>query len=348
MGPVTAQAAIVHIGGYTAESGGRAAGIVAARRDPASGELTPLGTAAVTASPSFLVRHPALPVLYAVNELPEGQVSAFRVAPDGDLSPLGVRSTGGAEPCHLAVAPDGRHLFVANYGGGSVAVFPLDSDGVPGERSDLVHHEGRGPDPERQDRAHCHMVSPDPATGPLLVVDLGTDSVYRYDLDAASGRLVPRAPRLRTPAGSGPRHLARHPDGRRCWLVGELDGTVTAYDLDADGALRRRERVDASGRAGHVQPSEVGLGPDGRFLYVGNRGVGTVAVFSVADGSPRLVAEVDTGGEWPRHLALTGEHLYVADERADMIRTFRVDPDTGVPAAVGEPVPVASPTCVRP
>ncbi|SCG58924.1 lactonase family protein [Micromonospora inositola] len=345
---MTGQATIVHIGGYTAESGGRAAGIVAARRDPASGELTPLGTAAITASPSFLVRHPALPVLYAVNELSEGQVSAFRVAADGDLSPLGVQPTGGAEPCHLAVAPNGRHLFVANYGGGSVAVFPLDSDGVPGQRSDLVHHEGHGPDPERQEKAHCHMVSPDPGVGPLLAVDLGTDSVYRYDLDAASGRLVPRAPRLRTPAGTGPRHLARHPDGRRCWVVGELDGTVTAYDLTADGALHQRERVDASGRAGHVQPSEIALGPDGGFLYVGNRGVGTVAVFSVADGSPRLVAEVDTGGEWPRHFALTAEHLYVADERADMIRMFRVDPDTGVPAAVGEPVPVASPTCVCP
>ncbi|WP_406041515.1 lactonase family protein [Micromonospora sp. NBC_00898] len=345
---MTRQTTIVHIGGYTAESGGRAVGIVAARRDPASGELTPLGTAAVTASPSFLVRHPALPVLYAVNELSEGQVSAFRVAPDGDLAPLGVQPTGGAEPCHLAVAPDGRHLFVANHGGGSVAVFPLDSAGVPGERTDLVHHEGHGPDPERQEKAHCHMVSPDPGAGPLLAVDLGTDSVYRYDLDAASGRLVPRAPRLRTPAGTGPRHLARHPDGRRCWLVGELDGTVTAYDLTADGALHQRERVDASGRAGHVQPSEVAVGPDGRFLYVGNRGVGTVAVFSVAGGSPRLVAEVDTGGEWPRHFALTGGHLYVADERADMIRIFRVDPGTGVPAAVGEPVPVASPTCVRP
>ena len=342
---MTGQGEIVHIGGYTAAGGGRAAGIEVARRDPASGELTPIGTAAVTPSPSFLVRHPALPVVYAVNELPEGQVSAFRAAPDGELTPLGVRPTGGAEPCHLAVAPDGRHLFVANYGGGSVAVFPLDPQGLPGDRSDLVRHEGHGPDPERQDRAHCHMVSPDPTGGPLLAVDLGTDSVYRYDLDAASGRLVPRAPRLRAPAGTGPRHLARHPDGRRCWLVGELDGTVTAYDL-ADGTLHQRERVDASGRAGHVQPSEVALGADGRFLYVGNRGVGTVAVFWVAGGAPELVAEVDTGGEWP--FALAGAHLYVADERADMIRIFRVDPATGVPTAVGEPVPMPSPTCVLP
>ncbi|MEH0842900.1 lactonase family protein [Micromonospora sp. CPCC 205711] len=339
---------IVHIGGYTAEGGGRGDGIVAARRDPDSGELTPLGTVAVTANPSFLVRHPTLPVLYAVNELPEGEVSAFAVGERGELSPLAVRATGGAEPAHLAVAPDGRHLFVANYGGGSVAVLPLDERGVPGERSDLVVHEGHGPDPERQEKAHAHMVSPDPGRGPLLAVDLGTDSVYRYDLDAASGRLVPRAPRVRTGSGTGPRHLARHPDGRRCWLAGELDATVTAYDLTPEGALHQRGRVDASERAGHVQPSEITVGPDGRFLYVGNRGVGTVSVFALDGELPRLVAEVETGGEWPRHFVLTGPHLYVADERADMVRVFRVDPSSGVPVPVGEPVPVFSPTCVLP
>ncbi|RKN42029.1 lactonase family protein [Micromonospora endolithica] len=345
---MTAQDAIVHIGGYTAHSGGRGAGIVAARRDPGSGALTPLGTVAVTPSPSFLARHPRLPVLYAVNELPDGTVSAFGVGADGDLDPLVVRSTGGAEPCHLAVTPDGGHLFAANYGGGSVAVFPLDERGVPGERSDLVRHEGHGPDPDRQEHAHTHMVNPAPDRGPLLAVDLGTDSVYRYDLDPASGRLVPRAPRLRTAAGTGPRHLARHPDGRRCWLVGELDGGVVAYDLTDDGALHQRGRVEASGRSGHVQPSEIAVGPDGRFLYVANRGVGTVAVFALDGDLPKLVTEVDTGGEWPRHFALTGSHLYVADERADMVRVFRVDPVEGVPTAVGEPVAVPSPTCVLP
>ncbi|WBB66763.1 lactonase family protein [Micromonospora sp. WMMD812] len=337
---------VVHIGCYTADSGGRGTGIVAARRDPASGGLTLLGTVAETAAPSFLARHPTLPVLYAVNELPAGAVGAWRVGVDGDLTPLGSRPTGGAEPCHLAVLPDGGHLVAANYGGGSVTVFPLDPRGVPGERSDLVVHEGHGADPERQGQAHAHMVSPDPGRGPLFAVDLGTDSVYRYDLDAASGRLVPRAPRVRTPAGAGPRHLARHPDGRRCYLVGELDATVTGYELTADGSLHQRSRVDASGRPGHVQPSEIAVRPDGLFLYVANRGVGTIAVFDLRGEQPELVSEVDTGGEWPRHFALIGEHLYVADERADMVRVFRVDPATAAPVAVGEPVPVPSPTCV--
>ncbi|WBB79509.1 lactonase family protein [Micromonospora sp. WMMD882] len=343
---MTDEGGIVHIGGYTAEGDGKGEGIVAARRDPGTGELTPLGTAAVTPSPSFLARHPTLPVLYAAHELPEGQVSAWRIGSDGDLTRLGGGPTGGPEPCHLAVTPDGRHLVVANYGGGSVAVFPLDGTGTPGERSDLVVHSGHGPDPERQEQAHAHMVSPDAAGGPLYAVDLGTDSVYRYDLDQATGRLVPRAPRVHVHAGSGPRHLARHPDGRRVYLVGELDATVTAYDRGADGALRERGRVPASGRAGHVQPSEIAVGPQGRVLYVANRGVGTLAVFALDGDLPELVDEVETGGEWPRHFAWAGRDLYLADQRADMIRQFRIDPASGVPTAVGEPVPVPSPSCV--
>ncbi|WP_328851769.1 lactonase family protein [Micromonospora globbae] len=339
---------IVHIGCYTAESDGRGTGIMAVRRDPDSGALTPLGTVAPTASPSFLARHPEAPVLYAVNELPDGQVSAWRVDPDGGLTLLGSRATGGGEPCHLAVLPGGGHLVAANYGGGSVAVFPLDPRGVPGERSDLVVHEGHGPDPQRQERAHTHMVSPDPAGGPLLAVDLGTDSVYRYDVDAPTGRLVPRGPRIRTAAGTGPRHLARHPDGRRCYLVGELDGTVTAYDLGDDGSLHERGRFDASGWSGHVQPSEVAVRPDGAFLYVANRGVGTIAVFDLRGERPERVGEVAAGGDWPRHFALIGDHLYVADERADVVTVFRVDADSGMPTPAGEPLAVPSPTCVLP
>ncbi|MGC5030408.1 lactonase family protein [Micromonospora sp. DT229] len=339
---------IVHIGGYTAHSGGRGTGIVAASRDPETGELTSLGTVAVTASPSFLTRHPTRPVLYAVNELPEGRISAWRVGPEGDLTTIGSWATGGAEPCHLAVAPEGRNLFVANYGGGSVTVFPLDSEGVPGERSDLVQHTGHGPDPERQEGPHAHMVAPGAEGRPILAVDLGTDSIYRYDLDPASGRLVPRAPRVRTPAGAGPRHLARHPDGRRCYVCGELDGSVLVYELTEEGGWHQSGRVEASERAGHVQPSEIAVDAEGRFLYLANRGVGTIAVFALGSGLPKLVEEVATGGEWPRHFALVGDHLYVADERADMVRTFRIDRESGVPVAVGEPLTIPSPTCVLP
>lgn len=337
------QGELIYLGCYTAVSGGRGEGIVAARRDPASGALEILGTVAVTPSPSFLARHPALPVLYAVNEIAEGAVGAWRIGPDGHLIELGARGTGGDSPCHLAVTPDGGHLLVANYGSGSVAAYRLDEAGVPGERTDLVAHTGRGPNPERQEGPHAHLVSPDPRDGTVLAVDLGTDTVYRYAV-TGPGRLAPSGAAVRAPSGAGPRHLARHPDGRRWFLVGELDATVIAYEWTGAEA-RQVARVPASGRTGHVQPSEIALGGDGRYLYVANRGVGTVSTFALDGTQPRLVAEVETGGPWPRHFALIGDHLYVADERADFLGVFVVDRATGVPSPVAR-VAVSSPTCV--
>ncbi|GAB2936035.1 lactonase family protein [Micromonospora polyrhachis] len=339
---------LVYLGCYTRESGGGGQGIVAARRDPVGGGLDVLGTAAITPAPSFLAWHPSLPVLYAVNELDEGRVSAWAVADDGALTGLGTWSTEGAEPCHLAVSPDGAQLFVANYGSGSVCVLPLDEAGMPGEHTDLVTHEGHGADPERQEQAHAHMVSPEPRGGGLLAVDLGTDAIYRYDVDPVAGRLLPRLPPVRTAPGTGPRHLARNPDGLHCHVVGELDATVTTYGLDLGGTLHERGRAATSTRPGKAQPSEIAVGRDGRFLYVANRGVGTVSVFAVADGLPSYVTEVETGGSWPRHFAMVGDHLYVVDERANTIEIFAVDPGTGVPAPAGGPVSVPSPTCVLP
>jgi 6-phosphogluconolactonase (cycloisomerase 2 family) len=336
---------VLFIGCYTAVSGGQGDGVAAVRRDPRTGGLELIGTIAATPSPSFIARHPALPVLYAANEVADGAVSAWAIEDGPRLRLLAARSTGGAEPCHLAVTPDGQYLVVANYGGGSIAVYPLDRAGVPGELSDLRIHEGRGPDPHRQTAPHVHMASPDPGGGSLLAVDLGVDAIYRYRIEPP-GRLLPSGEPVRTEPGTGPRHLARHPNGSRCYLVGELDATVTAYEVGPDGGLREQGRWATSERQGHVQPSEVAVGADGRFLYVANRGVNTLAVFAITDASLRYVAEIDVQGNWPRHFTLWGPHLYVANERSHTVAVFQVDAATGVPEPDGHPLAVASPTCI--
>ncbi|ASW56396.1 lactonase family protein [Plantactinospora sp. KBS50] len=344
---MTSGGGIAYIGCYTAEGGGRGEGVAAARRDPETGLLDSVETVAVTPSPSFLARHPTLPVLYAVNELAEGTVTAWQIGDRTRLTELAVRDTGGDSPAHLAVAPDGRHLYAANYASGSVSVHPLDGDGVPAARSDLVVHDGHGVDPQRQERAHAHFVIPDgPAV--LYAVDLGTDTVYRYELDPAAGRLLPRG-RTHVRPGTGPRHLARRPDVERWYLSGELDGSVSVLARGGDGGLEVRDRVAASERSGHVQPAEIAVSADGRHLYVSNRGVGTISVFALdGDGPPVHRAEVSSGGTWPRHFALAGDRLYVADERAHRVTCFAVSAETGVPAPVGEPLEVGSPTCVLP
>jgi 6-phosphogluconolactonase (cycloisomerase 2 family) len=214
-----------------------------------------------------------------------------------------------------------------------------------GERTDLVVHDGHGPDPDRQAGPHLHMVSVDPAGGPLVAIDLGTDGLYPYRVE--DGRLLPAGEPVRLAAGTGPRHLARHPDGRRAYLVGELDGMVTTFDIDGTD-WRVRHRLEASTRPGEKFPSEIRCRPDGRFLYLATRGVDTVSVFALNGAAPHLVGEVDCGGRWPRDLALAGDHLYVANQLGDSISTFAIDPATGLPTMVDAPVSAASPTCVLP
>jgi 6-phosphogluconolactonase len=343
---VSVHGEFVFVGCYTGATGGEGEGIALLCRDPGTGDLTRVGVAAPTPSPSFLAQHPTRPVLYAVNELESGTVSAFAIAPDASLSELAVRSTGGADPCHLAVTADARHLIVANYSSGSVSVHPLDLDGVPGERSDLLDLDGHGPVADRQAGPHAHMVAPEP-TGPgVLIVDLGSDQVWRTRLDPHTGRLTVLAPLLVAAPGTGPRHLLRSGDGALL-LVGELAGDLSWYRPGAsDGALRREGKVSASTTTAANFPSEITAGRDRRFVYVGNRGPDTVSAFAWDGDAATLVAEVPTGGAWPRHIALLGDHLYVANERSHTVTVFRIDPDTGVPTAQGEPIGEPSPTCL--
>ncbi|WP_199515416.1 lactonase family protein [Nucisporomicrobium flavum] len=334
----------VFLGCYTGESGGEGEGIVLLRRDVTTGSLTRLGVVARTPSPSFLAQHPTLPVLYAVNELTAGTVSAFAVADDASLTPLAVQPTGGSAPCHLAVSRDGRHLLVANYVSGDVSVFPLDADGVPGERTDLLGLDGKGPVVDRQEGPHAHMVAPDPNGSEVLISDLGSDRVWRARLDPVSGRLTLVGPAVVAEPGTGPRHLLRTSDGALV-LVGELTGDLSWYRAGAGGELARDGGVVVSATRPN-QPSEVTTGRDGRFVYVANRGPDTVTVLRWEPEGGTVIAEVATGGSWPRHIALLADHLYVANERSHNVTIFRVDPDTGVPTAQGEPVAESSPTCI--
>jgi 6-phosphogluconolactonase len=339
-----ANAEYVFVGGYTGDKGGEGEGIALLRRDPRTGTLTRLGIAARTPSPSFLAQHPTLPILYAVNELESGAtVSAFTVDAGAELTPFSVQPTGGADPAHLAVTPAGRHLLVANYASGSVAVLPLDADGAPGERCDLLDLTGDGPIADRQAGPHPHMVLPD-GDG-LLVADLGADRVWRCRLDPISGRLTLLPPAVVARPGTGPRHLRRSADGALL-LVGELAGTLSWYRPGSGGGWDLVGEVATSTLAGPTCPSEIVVRADGRFVYVANRGPGTVAAFAWDGRRATLVAEVPTGGEWPRHLALVGEHLYVANQFSHSVTTFRLDAESGIPVAQGESTGEASPTCL--
>lgn len=333
------------IGAATSGGQGRpAAGITVADID--EGVVTPVGEPALrgVGNPMYLALSPDGGVLYAIHEVDDGAVSAWAL--DGDVRrPLGEpRSTGGNGPCHLSVHPSGRYLLTADYGSGSLSVHPIGADGSLGEATHVVRHEGGGPDAQRQDGPHAHMIVTDPVRGHVLAADLGTDTVYRYLLDEDTGRLAP-ADEIATAPGAGPRHLVI--DDRYAYVVTELASTVTVVDLTtAEVVADVATHVD-DGR-GPSYPSAIRLGADRRFLYVANRFVDDIAVLSVDGPDVALVATVPCGGSHPRDLELDpdGRYLYVANQFSDQVVSFRVDPRTGVPEPTGHVLGTPSPASI--
>jgi 6-phosphogluconolactonase (cycloisomerase 2 family) len=282
-------------------------------------------------------------VLYAANELANGEISAFSVGADGDLTPLGTWPSGGADPCHLSLGASTGHLLIANYTSGTVAAHALDGHGVPTGQHHTVAHSGQSKDPQRQEGPHAHTVAA--TSDGVLAVDLGADAVFFHDLDPETGVLGEGEVVFRTRPGTGPRHLARDERGR-VHLVGELDASLSTYELAPDG-WHEVSRVPTS-VDGSALPSEIGLSADGRFVYVANRGPDTIAAFSLASGVPDFIGEVSAGGAWPRHFAISRGFLAVANERSHTVVTFRLDPATGLPTPTGDVASTPSPTCILP
>lgn len=345
----------VYVGAYTEpEYEGKAEGISIFDFDPEAGSLSPVGVAAGVANPSFLALDATGRFLYAVNELPEGGVSAFARDPEsGALTALNSQLSHGADPCYVSLAGDGRFALVANYTGGTVAVLPIAADGRLEAATDVIHYEGSGPRPQ-QDGAHAHMIAPDPSGRFVLATDLGTDQIYVYRLDAA-GTLIPNtagtaaAPEM---PGAGPRHFAFAPDGRVLYVINELDSTLSVYAYDPErGTLESVQTVSTlpKGFEGENACAHVVVSPDGRHVYGSNRGHDSIAIWAVGnDGTATLVGHEPTRGKTPRGFALdpSGEWLLAANQDSDTIVTFRRDAESGRLTAMGDVVETPSPVAI--
>ena len=352
-GPVT-----VYVGTYT---DGTSRGIYRFTFDSATGTMTEPVLAVETKNPSFLALHPNGRFLYAVGEVSSfegaktGAVSAFAIDPKtGDLTLLNQQSSAGAGPCHLVVDKTGRNVLVANYGGGTVAVLPIEVDGRLKPASSVRTHEGSGPNTGRQEKPHAHGIYLDAAERFALSPDLGADRIFVYRFDAAKGTLEPHGAAPLAP-GSGPRHLAFHPSGKFLYVINELLSTVTAFSYDAEkGALATLQTTSTlpAGFSGTSWTAEVAVSPDGRFVYGSNRGDDSLAVFAVDEKTGRLTpaGHAPVGGKTPRHFTIdpSGRFILAAHQGSGTIAVLRVDLATGLPTLVGSSVKVDKPVCLLP
>jgi 6-phosphogluconolactonase len=354
-----------YVGTYTPNGGG----IYLFRIDPVTAALTQLQVIDDIRNPTWLALNPAQTHLYAVSEIDNfqgtqnGAVVSYAIDSGSmQLKRLGAVKSGGTTPAHLSVHPSGKFVFVANYGGGNVAVFPVGADGALGEATDVRpsvgprHHVRASSDLPGQfalsdhDGPHLHMVAPDPSGQFVIANDAGLDLTLVWRFDAAAGRLLPAdVPVITAPPGSAPRHFAFHPNARVFYNLYEHDAKVAVYDYDASrGGLKLKQVVSSlpAKFEGSNLSAEILMTADGRFLYVSNRLHNAVAVFSVAaDGELRSVADTWVHADSPRSICIdpSGTFLYSCNQRGDSITSFHLNPLTGTLAFTGRFEAVGSP-----
>jgi 6-phosphogluconolactonase len=339
-------------------SGDPAEGIHAFRFDSTDGTLAQSQPVTPLLNPTYLALGRDEAHLYSVRETTDSAtVHAFDVDPaSGALTEINAVPAEGGAPCYVSVDRTGQWVFVANYVGGNVAVFPTRDDGGLGPATQVVQHTGSGADPNRQAGPHAHYVRADPQNRFVLAADLGIDQVRIYPFDADTGRLnTANARAVSTPPGTGPRHLAFHPSGDYVYLVGELSGTVTVYEYDAGaGRMSAVQTVSTVPEdfEGAARSADIHVHPNGDVLYVSNRGeANDIVHYRIDEQTGRLsvAGRQDTSIRWPRNFALSpgGRYLLVANRRADAVTVYRVDPSTGALTFTGTSVAVPEPTKIE-
>ena len=328
-------------------------GITVAQFDPDTGVLAAPKPVIATRDPAHFSLSADRKRLYVCNTGTPGGVSAFAVedASTGALRLMNYKESKGRGPSYVSVDKSGRYVLEANYGGGFVEVYSLAADGSLDTQTAFVEHQGSSVHPQRQTKPYAHWIRTDPTNKFGLVADLGTDRIVVYRFDEKTGKLSANDPPFyKVNGGSGPRHLAFHPNGK--WLYGamELSNEVLALEWDAKkGTLKQFQAVKTL-PAEYTEPStaaEIAVREDGKFLYVSNRGHDSIAVFGIDErtGELTLKQRVPSRGKVPRYFTFdrTGRWLIVSNQEGGNLSVFAVDAKSGELTPKGEPVPLAKP-----
>ncbi len=337
----------LYIGIYTDPAGSK--GIYRVGLNPETGALSQSQLAAETTAPSYLVPHPNGKFLYAVNEYSGGEASAFAIEKDG-LRKLNTVQFDGGGPCHICTDPGGKWLFVSAYGGGTLAVLPINADGQIGEATDVFRNQGSGPNKGRQEAPHMHFAAS--VGGYVYACDLGTDEVLTFRLE--NGKLSLQNPRAgKTEPGAGPRHFAVHPNGKTLYANNEMTLGVSVFDRNPDSG--QLQLVQTLSTLPEDEPMErkstaaIRLHPKLPVLYVSNRGHDSLVIFDVQpDGKLKRRSMHELGVKEPRDFVIdpSGKWLIAAGQKSGDLATFRIDPNTGTPTPSQHRVQVPKPVCI--
>lgn len=343
-----------YVGTFTSEG---AEGIYLCSFNPENGTVKMEEVFRGIDNPSFLRISPDRKFLYVVTRPPVaveregGYVAAYRIGQGGRIHFLNKQLSHGLDPCHVDVSPDGRYVAAANYGSGTVSLFPVNNDGSLLPASSVYKNEGSGTDPQRQSSPHAHSVKFSLLDEKMYSADLGTDELIIFtrnknvlnDTLKSSVRLSP---------GAGPRHFVIHRDGQVIYVINELNSTISVLKKQVDN-WRVFQEISTLPKdfTGKSFCADIHFSADQRFIYGSNRGDNSLFVAAVESNSKRLVSmgTVETHGDWPRNFVVTrdGRFLLVANQRSGNITVFRIDKETGIPVFTGNQLNLPSPVCLE-
>jgi 6-phosphogluconolactonase len=340
----------VYVGTYTAAT---SKGIYAWKFNPSTGALTSVGLVAETPNPAHVWVSPNGKFLYAVNwqgsDTVKGDtVSAYAInGKTGALTFLNKVSSRGSQPNQVVVDPTGKIAVTVNYNSGTMAALPVHADGSLGEAFYVDQHTGpplssRQPGP----RAHGVVFSKDAKYA--YVAELGLDRVYSYHVDTSKPSMTPMDPPYVTlKAGSGPRRLQLHPNGKFLYVNHETDSMVSVFEVN-NGALKEIQSLSTVPEGTtRNSTAEIQIDRDGKFLYVSNRGHDSIAVYSVdpVKGTLTMRENVPSLGRTPRNITIdpTNDYLFCANQGGDNLVVFKIDHKTGHLTPTGTQVSISQP-----
>ncbi|RBQ04593.1 lactonase family protein [Pedobacter miscanthi] len=339
------------IGTYTAP--GKSEGIYTYDFNTSTAVTSLKSTAKNTANPSYVAISPDQKFIYAVNETgATSTVSAFKYdALTGNLIFLNKVDSHGADPCYITA--DAKNVIVANYSGGSLAVFERKADGTLTEANQVIKHTGKSIDPKgRQESAHVHMTVFTPDHKYLIVNDLGEDQTYIYNYNpTGKEKTLTVKSVLKTNAGTGPRHITFSPNGKFAYLAHEFNGSITVFAY-ANGSLTKIQEIGTATKdfTGKIDGADIHVSADGKFLYETNRGdANSISAFSVLPtGKLKFIETVSTLGKGPRNFAIdpTGKFLLIGHQYSNNVVIFNRNKTTGKLTDSGKRIEVGAPVCL--
>jgi 6-phosphogluconolactonase len=352
-----AQNYFLFVGTYTT---GSSEGIYVFSFNSKTGSFTPVDTVKQIDNPSYLTLTKNGQFLYAVSETNgsrPGQLYAYAVNKlTGRLSLLNKKESKGDDPCYITASNNRKWVIAANYSGGNLVAYATRPNGALSDTVQTIYDEGSSFNKDRQLSPHVHSTTLNSAGNYLFACDLGTDKIMAYTFnEAATVNPLTAAgpPFTSTVAGSGPRHLSFHPTGRWVYVIEELSGMVSAYRYE-NGALTAMQRIDAHQKnfKGARGSADIHVSPDGRHLYVSNRGdANNLAIFSIEQSTGKLTGKgfQDAGGRQPRNFTISadGKFILVANQASDQIKLFKRNSRTGLLQPVATTINVGAPVCLQ-